>query len=225
MKNIIGLLAIVLLFSCSKEDSITTVNTVSGSLTVSDTENWIESEYLMLGLFKDDATSPDYSVQLSTPSNNQSIPFSISNVKSDNYTPKVYIAEERKANKAILHVFSIIETSEDVQLPSVSIQLLTYTRVQEQVFNNCLLCHGESTDVEAGLYLTNEKSYKALVNVPSEMEEGEILVTPNDVVASYLLSVLKNEHSGFDHSYSSTILANDIVLVEKWIENGALNNE
>lgn len=225
MKYFIGfILTALILNACSKEESVPQINTISGSISVSDVENQIEDEYLMFGLFTGNSSAPDYSTRLTIPAGNQAIDFSITGVKKGTYTPKVYIAEERKINKAVLYTFNDVVVEEDQQLTSVSIQLLSYKRIQEQVLNNCLLCHGTGSDIEADLYLTSDKSYDALINIPSVLEEGEILVKPNDPEASYLVTVLRNQHTGFDHSYSSIIPEADIVLVEKWINNGANND-
>lgn len=75
----------------------------------------------------------------------------------------------------------------------------------------------------ANLYLTEGKSYEALVNRPSKKVDGMLLVKPGSAQESVLHTLLNTTISstwGYDHSkeiVSSPILT----LIDDWINNGA----
>ena len=99
-----------------------------------------------------------------------------------------------------------------------------YHGIQEKVFNTtCAHCHGGSSSAAANLYLTEGKSYEALVNRPSKKVDGMLLVKPGSAQESVLHTLLNTTISstwGYDHSkeiVSSPILT----LIDDWINNGA----
>lgn len=101
-----------------------------------------------------------------------------------------------------------------------------YGVVQEEVFTpNCAACHGASAGgAAAGLYLTPERSYDALVNQPSTCNPSALRVCPGDASNSFLYLVLsRNGDTGHPHAdildaKRKTVLLN---LIEDWIDNGA----
>lgn len=223
MKKLIYLFTILVLTACSSDsEDVTKLIKVSGALSITDLNNWIDGENLYVGLFKGDATSPVYYTQISNPGNTAEHNFTISNAESGNYTCKVYVKAERGNIKAVLHTYSQSSFIDDVNLPTTDIQLLSFIRVQEQVFNGCIQCHGGSVGTEADLYLTPDKSYAALVNVKSNVAgyENETLVIPSDAAKSFISKVLDNDVS-FNHDYSTTLPDTDKKLIEKWINEGA----
>ena len=69
-----------------------------------------------------------------------------------------------------------------------------YHGIQEKVFNTtCAHCHGGSSSAAANLYLTEGKSYEALVNRPSKKVDGMLLVIPQAAAAS-LIVILEHLH-------------------------------
>lgn len=99
-----------------------------------------------------------------------------------------------------------------------------YHGIQEKVFNTtCAHCHGGGSSAAANLYLTEGKSYEALVNRPSKKVDGMLLVKPDSAQESVLHTLLNTTISstwGYDHSkeiVSSPILT----LIDDWINNGA----
>lgn len=95
--------------------------------------------------------------------------------------------------------------------------------IQETVFDtHCIACHGTSTSAAAGLFLTDGKSYKALVNVEADLsEEGKMLVTPGDPDNSFILDILSENITRHDHSDILSAVPIKISLLESWIEGGA----
>lgn len=99
-----------------------------------------------------------------------------------------------------------------------------FAAVQQQIFNaKCITCHGQSTFAGAGLYLTEEKSYPALVDQPSNRKEGAVLVMPGNAEESFIYKVLTNNGVvGHDHKDLFSEKDEDkLDLIYQWINNGA----
>lgn len=100
-----------------------------------------------------------------------------------------------------------------------------YPTIQSKIFNTyCIQCHGGSTYAGAGLYLTEEKSYEALVNVHSiKSPTGALLVAPGDAGESFLHTALNTDISGnwrIDHIDIVQFPAL-LTIIDEWINAGA----
>ncbi len=95
--------------------------------------------------------------------------------------------------------------------------------IQETVFDaHCIACHGTSTSAAGGLFLTEGKSYKALVNIEADLsEEGKMLVKPGDSDNSFILDILSENITRHDHSDILSAVPEKISLLQSWIEGGA----
>lgn len=98
-----------------------------------------------------------------------------------------------------------------------------FNSIQKNVFDNyCIACHGTSTSAAGGLYLTEGKSYQALVNVKADLSpEGKMLVNPGDPDDSFLLDILQSNITRHDHSDILSVMPEKITLLKSWIEGGA----
>lgn len=97
--------------------------------------------------------------------------------------------------------------------------------VQTQIFDaNCTACHGKSTSAAAGLYLTEGKSYEALVNKNSTIQADRLLVKPGDASESFLHLIL-NANGLIRHDHLDILSAKPemLSLIDNWINNGANN--
>ena len=114
----------------------------------------------------------------------------------------------------------------DMVIPEQVVDLISYDRVQQQVFNQCIVCHGAADGAPAAnLSLMPDDSYENLVNVRSTMNFKNRVV-PDSAEQSFLMDVLQ-EQAGLKYNHStsiSSLKANDIVLLKEWIQTGA-NNE
>lgn len=87
---------------------------------------------------------------------------------------------------------------------------------------HCIACHGTSTSAAGGLFLTEGKSYKALVNIEADLsEEGKMLVKPGDSDNSFILDILSENITRHDHSDILSAVPEKISLLQSWIEGGA----
>lgn len=99
-----------------------------------------------------------------------------------------------------------------------------FSAIQKSVFNvTCSQCHGGSNFAAAGLYLTEGRSYEALVNKPSIINENEILVLPGDALNSTLYNILSsNVTSTWKYDHSVEVLSTTTLdLIKSWIDTGA----
>ena len=75
--------------------------------------------------------------------------------------------------------------------------------------------------LDAGLYLTEGKSYKALVDVVADKsEEGLKLVKPGSAEESFLHVILHENIVKYDHTNVITT-SSTLTLLDDWINNGA----
>ena len=99
-----------------------------------------------------------------------------------------------------------------------------YAAIQSQLFNTtCANCHGASTQAAAGLFLTDGKSYGALVNKYSRKVEDKLLVKPNDADGSILYQALATNISAmWNYDHTKEVLSDEwLDVLEDWIDDGA----
>lgn len=114
-------------------------------------------------------------------------------------------------------------SSKEIVLDAGSLHVDMFNAVQKSVFNpTCAQCHGGGTSAAAGLYLTEGKSFDALVNVAAvKATDGSLRVVPGDAANSFLCKVIKgtDETLSFDHS-NMVSDGKYVQLIENWINKG-----
>ncbi len=111
--------------------------------------------------------------------------------------------------------------------PATGTLTATLSSIQREVFNPaCVVHHGPSA-AEAGLDISDGRSFENLVNVPST-QVGLNLVTPNDAENSYLIHKLDGRAGivGARMPIGSRGFLSDeaIDVIRQWINQGARNN-
>lgn len=103
-----------------------------------------------------------------------------------------------------------------------------FTSIQNNIFTpSCASCHGSTGSAAKNLFLTEGRSYEALVNQPAHSDSEVLLVEPGNASGSFLHLVLNEEghvaHSHLDilDAKRSTVL---LTLLDDWINNGAKEN-
>lgn len=130
------------------------------------------------------------------------------------------------------HVITFYEAETEgvrdtVRLDVGKLDVSMYNVIQQNYFNTtCANCHGASNRVAADLYLTEGKSYGALVNADSRRVEGMKLVEPGNAEASVLHMVLHQESvEGISMNHfdlvSESSGTNILPIIDTWINNGA----
>ena len=196
---------------------------VQVSLSFTDSQYWPEGQQIRVGAFSaDDSKNPVASIGVSKPSG-ENTQVAIGAVPEGSYQFKVYVVENANY-KADLADLGEEAVSSDLSLSKTGIALISFDRVQRQVLNSCILCHGGSSgQLAANLNLMPGKSYAQLVGVSSVKNPAFIRVNPESATYSYLVKVL-NKDIDFDHAASSSATVADKQLITDWINEGAKNN-
>jgi hypothetical protein len=220
--RLLFLLVFLAVYSCSSEGTPTETYTISGSIIINDSDNYIDSQIINVGLFINE-TVPEYSITLEKPTNQEAIPYSFQNVDEGTYTCKIYVAENG-VYKTDLYSYNSKNINETTNLGTASVNLLTYSRVQSQLINKCIQCHGGAAgEPAAGLILLENESYTNLVNAESTYSDL-LRVKTYDTTNSFLIHVLENNNLSFEHPSSTLATEADLELVKLWINKGAINN-
>ena len=111
-------------------------------------------------------------------------------------------------------------TTMDVGTQNVSM----YDAIQQKVFNaSCVNCHGAATSAAAGLFLTADRSYNALVDKPSARLPQYSLVAPGNANGSVLRMVINTDTTHTWHyDHSKDVTSADIKsMIDNWFIEGA----
>lgn len=219
-----------LLNSCDSGDIIEKSENEVGGLSCSlsvdflNTATWPVDYQIVLGAFGED-DYPLISKGISKPAVGDTVALTLAGIPEK--AKEISIALLNKSRKRVTSFQSI--TINDAERKSslvtgghVTVDLLAYNRIQNQFFANCVNCHGASERAAAGLFLTEGKSYNALVGVASTKEENMLLVAPGLVEQSFIIQVLegKTDKVHYDHTnVSFNSESEDITLLKNWISN------
>ena len=89
-------------------------------------------------------------------------------------------------------------------------------------------CHSLATQ-QAGLALTPDAAYNALVGVPSTLVTGQVRVVASNAAGSWLVTMISQDDAarrGYSRMPLATqpLTANQIANIVRWIDQGALRN-
>lgn len=198
--------------------------TCKGIVTFNNTNTWpIDYQIVIAAFGKDDY--PLMSKGISKPSVGDSIVLTMEGIPEK--TEEIAIALLNKSRKRVTSFHSHLISKDErrnniIQLGSIHVDLLNYDRIQHQIFSNCTNCHGASEKAACGLFLTEGKSYDAIVNVPSTKDDQYKIVSPGLSDESFILHVLRGETEKvhYDHTnVSFNSETEDINLLKTWINN------
>lgn len=146
----------------------------------------------------------------------------LSGVTSEVNQLEICIINKLRKRIATLYKTDFTEQEDTIRIDAGTINAGIFNSIQNEILTACTNCHGAGNGAAADLYLTEGKSYAALINVKAiTSEDGKVLVKPNDVENSYLIDVLIK---GASPHYHNDILSGEIDkldLLESWIEDGA----
>ena len=116
-------------------------------------------------------------------------------------------------------------------LPDVVVEAPLFSRdVLPIVERRCGVggCHSEATH-QAGLVLTPDSAWRALVNQPSRTRGGEVLVRPGDAANSWMVIAIQDNAErrlGLARMPlgSGPLTPNQIQTIVNWINRGAPND-
>lgn len=193
------------------------------SLSFTDVQYWPEGQQIRVGAFSsDDPKNPVASIGVNKPSG-EIIQVAIGAVPEGIYQFKVY-ATENATYKSDIANLGEEDVSSDLSLSKSGITLISFDRIQRQILNSCILCHGGSSgQLAANLNLMPGKSYAQLVGIPAIKNPSFQRVNAGSGTYSYLVKVLDKDID-FDHAASSSATTADKQLIIDWINEGAKNN-
>ncbi len=221
----VAIIVFTLLGGCTHEyepEAITNWN-AQFTLSFADPAFWPVGQQVRIGAFTEgEISQPVKSVVISKPLENK-VNVSIAEIPEGQYQFKLYITEN-SIYKADIISLGEKQITENITINQENITLVTFNRVQKQVLNGCLLCHGGSAGLPAGnLNLMSGTSYTELVNVNATMDPSMLRVKPGSAAYSYIIKVLDRDID-FDHASSSLPSTADKQLIKDWINEGAKNN-
>jgi hypothetical protein len=121
------------------------------------------------------------------------------------------------------------QDDDDAGRPGGSSDLVSFSAQIQPIFNSrCVACHSDAgafRDFE--LRLGEGQAHASLVNQPSELRDDMPRVTPGDPERSFLFEKIVEQVPSEGARMpmgGSPLLAEDIALIESWIEQGALDN-
>lgn len=118
-------------------------------------------------------------------------------------------------------------TRDIVHMDVGTVNVGQFAAIQQSYFNTtCAACHGQTGRAAAGLFLTEGRSYEALVGAASTKVEGAQLVAPGDAGASVLYRALTTELTADWREYHRDLVSeytqqNILPIIRAWINNGA----
>ena len=135
---------------------------------------------------------------------------------------EVCVINKLRKRIASFYTADYTEQADTIRLDAGKLDASMFNSIQTEIFNrSCTACHGGSTEPAAGLYLTEGKSYKALVDVVADKsEEGLKLVKPGSAEESFLHVILHENIVKYDHTNVITT-SSTLTLLDDWINNGA----
>lgn len=129
-----------------------------------------------------------------------------------------------QSNQTIYTLYEVPLSTDytDVVLDFGYKNLVTFARLQEQLFDqSCITCH-KAGGGSAGLSLDVASSYEMIVNKVSKTDATMDIIEPGSPNVSMMYLRLTDETLGsYNHTTLSTLKENDIELLKAWITDGA----
>ncbi|WP_321480549.1 hypothetical protein [uncultured Bacteroides sp.] len=188
---------------------------------------WPKAYQLAIAGFGKDAQTPIISKTIAMPKNEaETISLALNGITDDITDISVCVMT---TGRSLIHRFYNLNiadsTNEVITLPIDKINVASFSRIQNQVFNlYCSRCHGAGNFAAADMYLTEGQSYEMLVNhLANTSTSGKLRVKPGLIGSSFIHNVLTSDIIGYNHT---DVLPEEelVTLIDTWIENGAKNN-
>lgn len=220
---IIGLLA---LSACDDGDVMETINvessgrTVKIAASVSGIENWPSGYNVVVAGFGDSKYA-DISKNIFTATADTLV---LNGIGNDVKTIEICAINRLRERIATFYENDISNNNEaEIILDAGAVQADMFSGIQKTLFNpTCAACHGGGKSAAAGLYLTEGKSYDALVNVASaKATDGSLRVVPGDAENSFMYKVVTGTDGVLSFDHSNMITEEKYVkLIGNWITKG-----
>lgn len=151
----------------------------------------------------------------------------LSGIKDNVKLVRLCVLDRLRRHIVTFDEVDISDATETVKMDVGTLDITMFNAIQQSFFNTtCANCHGASNRAAAGLYLTEGKSYQAMVDVNSKKVEGRKLVETNNASNSVLHMVLnQQEVEGISMAHRDLVSEKNeqtlLPLIDSWINNGA----
>ena len=201
--------------------------TMEGVLT--GVENWPTSYWVSLAGFEN--TDDEYANVSRVISKNDladgKVTIELSGIKDEVKIVRLCILDRLRKHIVTFKEIDISTAASTVKMDVGAVDVSMLNAIQQSYFSTtCANCHGASNRAAAGLYLTEGRSYDALVNQPSTKVEGKSLVEPGKAYNSVLHMVLNQQSvEGISMDHRDLVSEKNemtvLPLIDAWINNGA----
>lgn len=137
---------------------------------------------------------------------------------------EVCVLNRLRQRVATFHAERMEGIRDTLRLHLGTLNVTPVNAIQTNLLNaSCIACHGQAGFKGAGLDLTAEKFYDAVVGKPSQKVPDKMLVAPGDAENSVLSQVLNTDISASWRQNHADMLnreraANLLLFVDKWID-------
>lgn len=187
--------------------------------------NWANGYSIVLAGFSDDSQYAKTAKGITTGTDG-SMDIVLSGIPSEVNTIEICAINRLRKRIVSFYTYDYTEQTDTIRINAGEVEASMYKSIQENLFDRtCINCHGGSTSAAAGLYLTEGRSYDALVNVVADKSEADSLlfVQPYNSEESFLHLVLKTDISiGWSMDHVDMVTSGDLLqLLDDWIDAGA----
>jgi len=190
-------------------------------------ENWPEKYDLALAGFDDEDEYAIISKVISSTEDDGSVTMVMAGIDDEVTNVKLCVLDQLRRLVVSFGEADVTTARDTVYMNLGTVDASMFNAIQQNVFNTtCANCHGASNTAAAGLYLTEGKSYQALVGQASAKIDGKKIVEPGDAENSVLHMALSTDSSAtwrYNHQ-SEVTNSRTLTLIDNWINNGAKEN-
>jgi len=192
-------------------------------------DNWVSNYRVSIAGFEqaDDEYASVSKVITASDINDGKALVELSGIKDNVKLVRLCVLDRLRRHIVTFKEVDISDATETVKMDVGTLNISMFNAIQQSFFNTtCANCHGASNRAAAGLYLTEGKSYQAMVDVNSKKVEGRKLVETNNATNSVLHMVLnQQEVKGISMAHRDLVSEKNeqtiLPLIDSWINNGA----
>lgn len=198
--------------------------TVKMTGNISGLDSWVSGYEVAVAGFGDSEYAVISKDVIANADGSDAITVVMAGVTSEVNTIELCVIDRLRKRVATFKSMECNQSSDTIHFDVGNIRASMHNAIQQSVFNvTCAQCHGGSNFAAAGLYLTEGKSYDAMVGVDSKLITGDMIVNPGDASTSSLYKTLSsNVSSTWSYDHSVEVLSTTTLdLIKNWIDNGA----
>ncbi|MDY5238143.1 hypothetical protein [Bacteroides helcogenes] len=192
---------------------------------ISGISNWPDKYSVVIAGFGENSEYAIISKIIPAPSvDGGSVQVTLSGIGDDVTTLELCVLNRlRKRIVSYKTLNDLTADADTIYMDAGTVDVGMYSTIQNKVFNeNCVGCHGRSNFAAKNLFLTDGKSYDALVNRASNVDTEKLLVSPGSAQESFLHFVLnRNGDTQHDHADILSTKTSLLTLIDDWIDGGA----